>query len=116
VSATIPQFTSTGETWDGFGGAPDPYVCLRVNDMPFGSCSVTIQDSFTPTWNKSWTVLINSSTKVELVAWDEDVASNDFIENLIWSNGTAFINAVRAGGFTGVAQGGRVNWRVTMSP
>lgn len=116
VSATIPQLDGTGATWDAFGGAPDPFVCLRVNDAPFGTCSSAPSDTLTPTWNKSWNVTINSTTRVVLELWDEDVSSNDFIESIQWANGAAFINAVRAGGFTGVRQGGRVNWRITMSP
>lgn len=79
TSGTISTTDPTGSSWDSFGGAPDPFVCLTIAGQR--SCTATIQDSFTPAWNEVFpaataTALLSGVT-VEIV--DSDIASNDEI-------------------------------------
>lgn len=48
-NGTVSQRDSLGETWDAFGGAPDPFVCMTLNGTT--KCTVPRADTFTPTWN-----------------------------------------------------------------
>lgn len=48
--ASIPTTKPNGDSWDAFGGAPDPFVCLEIGtNQPI--CTVTLQDTFTPRWD-----------------------------------------------------------------
>ena len=74
-SAQIATTKSTGDAWDAFGGAPDPFVMLDARRTS------TVQDSFTPTWNEGATytagTLLNVGVSVQVL--DEDVSANDTI-------------------------------------
>ncbi len=75
VSAQIATTKTTGDAWDAFGGAPDPFVLID------GKKTTTIQDTFMPTWNEGVTytaaTLINQGVTVQVL--DEDVSQNDNI-------------------------------------
>ena len=79
TSGRIATTDPTGSSWDTFGGAPDPLVCLTIAGQR--SCTAAIQDSFTPLWNEEFplataTALLSGVT-VEII--DSDIASNDDI-------------------------------------
>lgn len=74
-NAKIASTTPSGEAWDAFGGAPDPFVVLD------GQRTRTVQDSFTPTWaeglNYTAATLLLQGVNVQVL--DEDLAQSDLI-------------------------------------
>ena len=74
TSGMVAQKTASGASWDNFGGAPDPLVCLTISNNRV--CTTTKQDSYAPVWNESSTPV----TAAELLAGvtveilDEDFA------------------------------------------
>jgi hypothetical protein len=120
VSASFPNQnpnTMPPSTWDFGGGAPDPFVCLSLDgSMTPVACSTAVMDSFSATWNRSWDITVNSTTRVAVDAFDEDVSSNDFMGGFVIANGTGFIGVARRGGIIGPAYtGDPVNWNVTIT-
>jgi len=74
-SARIATTTSSGDAWDVFGGAPDPFVLLDSRQ------TTTKQDTFTPTWQEgaTYTAATLTGPGVSVTVYDEDPASNDLI-------------------------------------
>lgn len=73
TSGMIANKNASGSSWDNFGGAPDPLVCLTIRDSRV--CTTTKQDTLAPVWNEASNPvtasdLINGVT-VEIL--DEDV-------------------------------------------
>lgn len=72
-SARIASTKTTGDAWDAFGGAPDPYVVLDTRR------TTTQQDTFTPVWQEGATYtatnLLNQGVTVQVI--DDDVAAPD---------------------------------------
>ena len=77
TSGKISERDPTGASWDTFGGAPDPLVCLTINGQR--SCTRTAQDTISPVWNQSFPPATAASlaSGVSVEIWDEDVSSND---------------------------------------
>jgi Ca2+-dependent lipid-binding protein len=77
TSGKVSTRTSSGDSWDAFGGAPDPFVCLTIGTRR--TCTSTQQDTFQPSWNEQFpaatATAFLSGVTVSLV--DEDVSSND---------------------------------------
>lgn len=73
--AQIASTKTTGDAWDVFGGAPDPFVIIDTRR------TTTVSDSFTPVWNEGATytaaTLLGQGVTVEVL--DEDSAANDSI-------------------------------------
>lgn len=78
TSGSISQRNSQGGTWDSFGGAPDPFVCITLSGDR--RCTPAQADTFTPFFNAfvdASAAQLLSGVTVEML--DEDVASNDVI-------------------------------------
>ena len=79
TSGKVSTVTPAGDSWDAFGGAPDPYVCLTIGSSR--SCTSTVRDSFQPVWNEVFpsatTTALLSGVTVSVV--DEDISNNDQI-------------------------------------
>lgn len=75
ADAIISSKKPSGEAWDAFGGAPDPFVTIG------GGRTATVQDSFRPVWNVGERFLAAQllDQGVTVQVWDEDVAENDAI-------------------------------------
>ena len=68
-----------GTSWDSFGGAPDPFVCLTINGDR--KCTIPAKDTSNPSWNgaypKATATALQTGVKVEY--WDEDISGHDEI-------------------------------------
>lgn len=79
TSGKVSERDPASESWDSFGGAPDPYVCFTINGSRI--CTSARQDTLMPFWNESMgaytaTALLSG---VDVEMWDEDLSSNDSI-------------------------------------
>ena len=77
VRGDVTERTPSGDSWDGFGGLPDPYVCVTIAGDR--RCTSTVQDTLSPVWNASYppvtaTALLGG---VRVEYWDEDVSVSD---------------------------------------
>lgn len=122
VSGAFPTLnpnTNPASDWDFGGGAPDPFVCLYLDGSTTPvSCSGPpgLPNTFNATWNRSWDVTVNATTKVSVTAWDEDTTTHDRMGGFEWSTGAGFISDARRGGFTGAAfTGDPVNWNIVLT-
>jgi hypothetical protein len=100
-SATVPQFDSTGSSWDGFGGAPDPQVDVIVDGSVIGSTG-TRQDVFTPSWStgNTFTATFQSTSVLRISLYDEDVSDWEFIDRIEFLPG-GWISVVKNNGYSG---------------
>ena len=73
--AQIVSTKSTGDAWDAFGGAPDPFMILDTRQ------TTTKQDTFTPSWQEgsTYTAATLTGSGVSVTVYDDDAASNDLI-------------------------------------
>lgn len=94
VSATAGEGDPNGEYWDGFGGAPDLYVSVRIDGDSIGVTS-TKQDTYSPEWYKSFNVRFYRTTSLVLRVYDEDLSANDHALDLSVPD---LAGAVRDGG------------------
>lgn len=113
VSATLPTKDSNNEAWDAFGGAPDPFAILLVDDVEV--CRTTaVADTFTPNWNKKCSATLYNSSTFAVLVYDEDVSSNDFVDGFNASNA---LMAARWGGVSGTPyDGSRISITLTIAP
>ncbi len=70
----------SGQTWDAGGGAPDPFVTIKVGTNAVEQ-SPTVADSFSPAWNYTFAGVYTYASlgDVLVTIWDEDVSANDVI-------------------------------------
>lgn len=73
--AQIASTKTTGDAWDVFGGAPDPYVILDTLQ------TTAKQDTFTPSWQQgtTYTAATLTGPGVSIAVYDEDSANDDLI-------------------------------------
>jgi len=71
LSARISPTDSNGDTWDGDGSPPDPFIVVLVDGTAVLTTQ-TVQNSLTPTWTESAVININNNTRVVIQMWDED--------------------------------------------
>jgi len=65
----------TEYNWDLAGGAPDPYVFVRLGD---DACMTSTEsDSFFPAWNESCEMVVPSGGTLEVEMYDDDVDQSD---------------------------------------
>ena len=77
TTGTVAMRKSSGDTWDAFGGAPDPKVCLTLSGSR--TCTPAIPDSFAPTWNTDYPAVTATALQVGIPVEyiDEDLSSDD---------------------------------------
>lgn len=76
-SALIDETAPDGSAWDTFGGAPDPFVSYKFDNVT-GSTS-TKDDTLQPAWNESVDVQLSQNQTISVTVYDEDTASHDEI-------------------------------------
>ena len=77
VSSVVLSTTDQdGEAWDPFGGAPDPYIAVRINGTQT-IFSATLSDTFSGP-NLVRDVVLNSFDLVDIFIYDEDSSDDDF--------------------------------------
>lgn len=112
TSGTVPTQTPQGAAWDGFGGAPDPFVELKNGGVSVCKTSAR-QDTFTPQWNESCDFEVLANDQFDITVWDQDVSSDDKIAASAIANMVPYI---RAGGYSGpmyTGSGTSVSWTIT---
>jgi hypothetical protein len=70
-SARITPTDSRGDSWDGDGSAPDPYVTVKMDGSEVLKTQVK-DNTLTPAWGESVTLLLNNSTRVQVSLFDDD--------------------------------------------
>lgn len=77
TTGTVTEKHPDGDSWDTFGGLPDPQVCLTINGDR--RCSSVKQDTLMPSWYETFPAQtatgLLGGIKVEYV--DSDVSAND---------------------------------------
>jgi hypothetical protein len=76
-SALIDETAPDGSAWDTFGGAPDPFVSYKFDNVS-GSTS-TKDDTLQPAWHEFVDVQLSQNQTIKITVYDEDTASNDEI-------------------------------------
>jgi hypothetical protein len=81
ISAVISELKPDGNTWDGFGGLPDPYALFRVDGETEFQTSF-LQDTRRPEWNEGDDVRFFASSEITIRLMDEDLAAPDTISTI----------------------------------
>lgn len=113
LSATIAERAESGETWDPFGGLPDPYVIVAVGEETAGT-SASVQDNREPTWNFSAEVTLFQSDPLRFFVYDEDYGEDDFVSGVGWDDTSALIKLGGTSG--GVAGSVLLDLTITIEP
>ncbi len=94
LSGNMPLTDSTGSAWDAFGGAPDPFVNIEVNDTIVAT-TTSQQDTFTPVWGESFDVVLQQTDVLSLAVWDEDttVATSDYMDGVKLGSWLAWVKS-----------------------
>jgi len=102
VSAKINLYdystTPTGESWDEFGGLPDPNAVTSIGGTAASQTSAKA-DTITPSWNEYADLTINQWAAFRIDVWDEDLLASDWIGAFEWKQGLT-IATLKAGGLT----------------
>lgn len=83
LQVTFPELDANGETWDGFGGAPDPIATIFLNQVPVLQ-TAEVDDRFFATFIESAEVTIPAGSHFEVDVYDSDSVSNDFAFGVYW--------------------------------
>ena len=94
ISAVVPTTDTTGSAWDGFGGAPDPYVSVVVSTVTVDKTTYE-NDTFTPAWDQTLLITLKTTDVLDLDVWDSDGWSDDPIDGLEFKSR---LSVVKAGG------------------
>lgn len=87
LDLTVQTLDAAGESWDVFGGAPDPFVQVSAGSNV--ARTATRSDVFTATYNQ--TVLSNLradalAPMLRFDVFDEDVSENDFVGACVYTS------------------------------
>jgi Ca2+-dependent lipid-binding protein len=76
---TVSERADNGSSWDGFGGLPDPYVCLTINGDR--RCTMSVTDTLVPVWNTFFPAATTTALQagVRYEYYDADVSKDDVI-------------------------------------
>lgn len=72
----VAQKTPNGEAWDGFGGLPDPVVCVYRNSLK-QFCTATASDSTAGDPWQSGTLTLSYGDELAFIIYDVDVSAHD---------------------------------------
>ncbi len=92
-SITASTLDSTGSSWDVGGGAPDPYVVVKVDGV--AKCTTTVkQDVFSGFWFTDCApIILYSFNAVEVDVFDQDLTTDDFMDGSLWNDFTSILHA-----------------------
>ena len=81
VDATVLDHKANGDTWDPFGGLPDPLVCISVGTDR--QCGSNLSDTIAPMWNYRFptavtTAEMQAGVRFEVID-DDSTSANDVI-------------------------------------
>ena len=96
---TVPSVDSAGAAWDPFGGAPDPYVNVYVDNVFIGQTRY-VTDNFSAMIGQSFPSILRSDSVIAFELKDDDSDAPDVIDSVQWNPG-AWINVVKSGGYEG---------------
>jgi hypothetical protein len=74
---------AAGETWDAFGGLPDPFVSMTLNGSLLGSTSVK-DDTISASWFEAFETSILGGSTFDLFVYDEDATTDDYMFGCRW--------------------------------
>ncbi|MEY3015394.1 MAG: hypothetical protein RIT45_4129, partial [Pseudomonadota bacterium] len=117
VSAKFTEKDPYGESWDGFGGAPEPKICAyaavgETKSTTIG-CTTMKSDTFSPFYFETFEAEISSLEKLCFSAYDVDVSADDYADGACWEN---WVGLVKAGGYSGSLYDGFVQIDFTIAP
>lgn len=76
VRVDIPRQKRTGSSWDEDGGAPDPYIVLRVGGNERWRTEAA-EDSFDPKFTPSPNLAFDRAERLRIELWDRDGMASD---------------------------------------
>ncbi len=100
VSGVLPvDDPANASPWDPIG-LPDPLVeiCTAIA-CPAGT-TTTRDETYTPSWNESFTQTLDEDSEVYFVMWEEDVSADDFALQTSLGSAEEWIDIVRNEGGT----------------
>jgi hypothetical protein len=113
VSVVVPTQTTGGAAWDPFGGAPDPYVSMQIDDVSV-LFTRSGADTFSATLGDKKTVVIQSTSKIKFYVYDDDSSDDDYIDGVTIGDAIQF---VRTGGTSGpLYSGSKTSLEVKVTP
>jgi hypothetical protein len=96
-SAQVDEQKPDGSDWDAFGGAPDLYIKMYMEDGD--SCVTdTRDDDFSPTWNQSCSFVFDGSDTFWIEIWDEDISDDDGVFGWYFEASDGMISMARGSG------------------
>ena len=96
-SAQVSERHAGGGAWDAFGGLPDPFAVIVVDDEVVAVTSTSF-DTTMPTWNEFGDARLYRTTNLRFTFRDEDVSEHDLIERIEISD---LAGLIRDGGYSG---------------
>ncbi|MFZ4579854.1 MAG: hypothetical protein ACOYOB_15805 [Myxococcota bacterium] len=104
-SATFQTYDPNGESWDAFGGMPDPRICIETKTAVL-ACTAVKQDTFNASYWTTLSVDIPYGESFCVVAYDSDVASDDYADGTCFGDLPGLIHD---GGYSGGLYSGIVD-------
>jgi hypothetical protein len=84
-AAKVPEKDLAGDSWDAFGGLPDPFVCLNVGGEQIG-CTSAKDDTTSASWTSAkFEATVYEGDNLAFEVFDEDASANDPIGGGGWS-------------------------------
>ena len=93
-SALIGETAKDGSTWDTLGGAPDPYVSYKFDEVT--GYTSTDDDTLSPEWHEHVDVELSQNQTIVMSVKDEDMAEHDTIAKIELDQ--IPVSAIRDGG------------------
>lgn len=81
IGSFSAEIVSSEQNWDISGGAPDPYVCVKVDGELLG-CTVAKENTWRPSWSESWNFNPSPGSEIQFLVYDwDDVSSSELMIN-----------------------------------
>ena len=96
-TVVFPEKDGAGASWDGFGGLPDPQVCVS-DGTTFAGCTTTKSDTLTGVFYETIEIKLTSADKFCVHVYDVDALSDDDADGACW---TDWLPLVKSGGMGG---------------
>jgi hypothetical protein len=76
-SLRVAEHDLEGDSWDSFGGNPDPYATLYVGEQQVGDDSDDVSNSFEAEFDAEWDTTVQTGVDVSVCFFDYDTLSAD---------------------------------------